>query len=160
GFQPHDVTLPKHQLGRVLDCDDAFGVADIPGQYVQECRLAGACTTRHDEVQSTGNGRFEKFEHWLRQRVARDEIVGPQSIRSKSPDGKHRAFECKGRNNRVDARAVLQSGVYHRARFVDSSPDGADDSFDNLKQMRVVAKDHIRLLETSLAFDVNLVVPV
>ena len=68
----HDVALPEHQLGCILDCDDAFGVADIPGQHVQECRLAGAHATRHDEVQSTGNGRFEKFEHWLRQRVARD----------------------------------------------------------------------------------------
>ena len=53
-LEPHDVALPQHQLGGVLDRDDALAVADEAREDVEQRRLAGAGAARDDDVEPAG----------------------------------------------------------------------------------------------------------
>ena len=94
------------------------------------------------------------------QRVALDEVVRAEPIGPEAADRQHRTVERERRDDRVDARAVRQPGVDHRARLVDAAADRADDALDDLHHVRVVAEDQRGLLQPSLALDVDLVVAV
>ena len=52
----------------------------------------------------------------------------------------HGAVQRQRRNDRVEARAVGQAGVDHRADFVDAAADLRDDAVDDLHQVVVVAE--------------------
>ena len=88
-------------------------------------------------------------------RSLRAEAVGPEAA-----DRHRRAVERQRRNDRVDARAVGQTRVHHRARLVDAAADDADDALDDLQQVAVVLEDDVGLLELAVALDVDLVVAV
>ena len=70
-----------------------------------------------------------------RQRLAVDQILRAEPVGAEAPDRQHRTVERQRRNDRVDARAVRQPGVDHRARFVDAPADRADDALDDLQQV-------------------------
>ena len=75
GFQAHDVPLPQHQFGRVLDRDDALLVRDEAREDVQQRRLAGAGSARDQDVEPRADGRLEEIQHRLRQRLALDQVL-------------------------------------------------------------------------------------
>ena len=126
-LQRHDVRLLQLQLGGVLDGDDALVVRDERRQDVQQRRLARAGAAGDDDVQAC----------LARRRCRKSTISGvavPKRIRSSTVNGvaanlrmvRRRAVQRRRRDDGVDARAVRQPGVHHRAD--DSSmrrPSGA-----------------------------------
>ena len=155
-LEPHHVPLPQHQLGGVLDGHDSLVARDEARQDVEQRRLAGAGSARHDDVEPRGDGAAQEVEHRLRQRFAVDQVVGAEAIRAKTPDRHRGAVERQRGNDRVDARAVLQTRVHHRRRFVNAPADGADDALDDLHQVLVVAEDDVGLLDAAFALDEHL----
>ena len=160
GLEADDVALPQHQLGGVLDGDDPLAFRDEAGEHVQQRRLAGAGAAADDDVQPAGDGRDHEVEHRAGQRLAIDQVGAAQAIGPEPADREARAVEGERRDDGVDARAVGQPGVHHRARLVDAAPDRADDALDDLHQVLVVAEDRGALLDASLALDVDVVVAV
>ena len=156
-LEPDDVALPHHQLGGVLDRDDALEVRDEAGEHVEQRRLAGAGAARHDDVQPAGDRRAQEIEHRLRHRLALDEVVGAEPAGAKPPNRERRAVDRERRDDRVDARAVPQARVDHRARLVDAAADGADDALDDLHQVPVVPEDDVGQLEPAVPLDVDLI---
>src|SRR5229473_6077189 len=51
-FQPYDMFLLQLQLGRILDGDDAIGIRDVSGKNVEKRGLAGAGSSRNEQVQA------------------------------------------------------------------------------------------------------------
>ena len=84
---------------------------------------------------------LEKIEHRLRQRLRSTRSCAPDAIRAESPDREHRPVERQRRDDGVDARAVLQPGVDHRAGLVDTPADHADDALDDPQQVGIVLED-------------------
>ena len=102
------------------------------------------------------DGALQELEHRRGERLALDEIVGAQTIGAEAPNRHARPVERQRRNDDVDARAVLQPGVDHRARLVDAAADGADDALDDLHQVLVVAEDDVGLLDPAVPLDEHL----
>ena len=71
-----------------------------------------------------------------------------------------RAVEGERRDDGVDAGAVRQAGVHHRAGLVDAPADLRHDAVDDLQQVVVVAELDVGLLQLAAALDVDLVRPV
>ena len=159
-LEPDDVALPQRQFGSVFDRDDAFLVRNEARQRIQQRRLAGAGSARDDDVQPRGDRALEEIEHRLRQRLAIDQILRADAIGAETANRQHGTVERERRNDRVDAGAVLQPGVDHRAGLVDAPSDHADDALDDPEQVRVVLEDDLRLFEAPFALDVHLIVPV
>ena len=89
-----------------------------------------------------------------------DQILRTDAIGAEPANRQHRAIERERRNDRVDAGAVLQPRVDHRARLVDAAADHADDALDDAEQVRVVLEHDVGLFEPAFTLDVDLVVPV
>ena len=67
------------------------------------------------------------------------------------------AVERKRRNDRVDARTILEPRVDHRRRLIDAPADGRHDAIDDVQQVRIVRERHVRQLELAAALDVHLI---
>ena len=78
------------------------------------------------------------------------------SDRCGSGGSRGRAVEGQRRDDGVDARAVGQPCVDHRARLVDAAADRADDALDDLQQVRSSLKRR-RSPRAALALDEDLV---
>ena len=91
-------------------------------------------------------------------------VAVPKRIRSSTvngvagelPDGEHRADQRERRDDRVDAGAVGQAGVDHRARLVDAAADGRDDALDDLHHVLVVLEGDVGQLQPAFTLDVDL----
>src|SRR5690606_33091549 len=64
------------------------------------------------------------------------------------------------RDDRVDARPVLEAGVDEGRRLVDATADAGDDSLDHATKLRLARESARRLVEPAVALDVDLVVAV
>ena len=92
--------------------------------------------------------------------LAFDQILGTDAIGAKPADGQDRSIERQRRNHRVDARAILQARIDHRARLVNATTDHAHDALDDAEQVRVVLEHHVGLFEAAFFLDVDLVVAI
>ena len=159
-FEAYDVSLTEHQFGRILDRHDPLGVPDEAGEDVEERRLACTGAARDDDVQPAADCCLQEVEHVLRHRIARDEVLRSEPIGAKAANRHAGAVERERRDDGVHARAVLQTRVHHRARFVDAAADRADDPLDDLHQVPIVLEDDVGLFELAFALHVDLIRPV
>src|SRR3954452_16970862 len=159
-LEGHDVLLTKLELGRVLDGHDPLVIRDERREHVQRGRLARAGTAGHEDVQAGLHARAEEVEHVGRGGAEPDEVVDRERRRRELPDGDDGADQRQGRDDRVDARAVGEASVDHRARLVDPAPDGGDDPVDDAHDVVVVLEDDVRQLELAGPLDVDLPRPV
>ena len=103
----------------------------------------------HDAVQHLGQRLVDRAEP--------DQVVGGEQLDREAADREHRAVERERRDDRVDARAVLESRIDHRRRLVDAPTDRRDDAVDDVHQVRVVVEAHLGQFELAVALDVDLV---
>ena len=71
-------------------------------------------------------------------------------------NGDHRSDERERWDDRVDAGAVRQARVDHRARLVDATADRGDDPVDDAHDVVVVLEDDVGELQTAAPLDVDL----
>ena len=88
---------------------------------------------------------------------ALDEIARAELVGAEAANRQHRPVEGQRRDDGVDARAVGQAGVDHRARFVDAPAHRADDPLDDAQQVLVVLEHERARFELALALHVDLV---
>ena len=87
-------------------------------------------------------------------------LLATRSSISKRPgaeaaDRQQRAVKGQRRNDRVDAAAVGQPGVDHRAGLVDPPADPAGDPLDDLEQVPLVVERHVDTLQPAVPLDVG-----
>src|SRR6185437_15185085 len=131
------VFLAQLQFGRVFDGDDALALRDKAGERVQQCGLTGTGTARDNNVQTRLNATLKEFQHGRSEGLKAQEILGPERIGAKAPDGEDRAVHSERRNDRVNARAIRETGVHHRRRLVHAAAYAGDDLVDDVQQMAV-----------------------
>ena len=91
-------------------------------------------------------------------------VAVPNRIRSSTVNGDAENFRIvmtgpdqrQRRDDRVDAGAVGQAGIDHRARLVDAAADRGDDPVDDAHDVVVVLEDDVGELELAGALDVDL----
>src|SRR5579862_375907 len=94
GFETHDVFLLELQLGGVFDGYDAFGVRNIAGQNVEDCRFAGAGSSRDKEVQTALDHGREQFEHRFSQSLVVEHVARREGVAAETADGEAGSVEC------------------------------------------------------------------
>ena len=107
-LKPDDVTLTQRQFGSILDRDDSLLIGDEARERIQQRGLASAGSAGHDDVQTRRDDALQEIEHRLRQRLAIDQVLGADPVGPEAADGQHRTVERQRRNDRIDARAILQ----------------------------------------------------
>src|SRR5438093_287644 len=151
-----DVLLAELELGGVLDRDDPLVVRDEGREDIERRRLARAGAARHEDVQARFDAGLEEVEHLRGGSPEPDEVVDGERAGRELPDRDDRTDERQGRDDRVDAGAVCQAGVDHRAPLVHAPTDRGDDPIDDPHHVVVVLEDHVRELELARALDVHL----
>ena len=72
----------------------------------------------------------------------------------------HRSVERDRRDHRVDARAIRQPRIHHRARLVDAPPDQRHDLVDDAQQVLLVREGDVGEFQPTLALHVDLAIRV
>ena len=114
-LEAHHVRLLQLQLRRVFDRDDALAAGDEAREDVEQRRLAGAGAARDDDVHARGDAALEEAQHRRGERLTRDQILGAEPVGAETANRHRRAVERQRRDDDVDAGAVLQARVDHRA---------------------------------------------
>ena len=149
------MVLVEQELGRVLDRDDALGVGDRLAQGRQERRLAGARAARDEHVLALADDEVHEAHHVGREHAQAQEVIAAQPLAAEAPDRDRRAVEGDGRDGRVDAAAVGQAQVDHRAAHVDAAADARGQALDHALDVLLVAEAHVGPLEAAVALDVD-----
>ncbi len=114
--------------------------------------LPGAGTAGDQHIQPRLHAAGEQLQHLHRQCAVRDQLLD-REVGAESTDRQHRSVERQRRNDRVDARAVGETGVDHRRRLVDATADAAHDAVDDRQQVRVVPELRADARELTLSLD-------
>ena len=119
-----DMGVVGAQLGGLLDAHNALGGADQAEEGRQEGRLAGA---GRPGDQAGGPRPNELGQHRVqaeRDRPGLDELVQGEGTTPLGAQADERAVGGQGRQDRVEAGAVGQGRVHHRAGIVQPAPAG------------------------------------
>src|SRR5271157_3923422 len=132
GFETHYVFLLELQFGRVFDGYDALRIRDVTGKDIENRGFAGARSSGNDQVQTALDHGREQFQHGLGQGLVVEHVARGDRIPAEAADREAGSVERQGRNDGVDARAILEAGIYHRRRLIDAPPDAGHDAVDDL----------------------------
>ena len=125
-------------------------------EHVQGRGLAGAGAARDEDVEASFHAGAQEVEHLRRRRAEPDQVVHRERRGRELADGDHGSDQGQRRDDRVDAGAVGQAGVDHRARLVDAAADRGDDPIDDAHDVVVVLEDDVGQLQAAAALDVDL----
>ncbi len=89
-----------------------------------------------------------------------EKICGLERCGPEAADGDDGAIDRERRNDDVDARAVGETGVHHRRRFIDAAANSGDDLVDDVHEVHLVLEGDPGLFKDSGALDVDGVVRV
>ena len=154
-----DVFLVQLQLGGVFDGDDAFVGRNERRQHIQGRGLAGAGAARDQDVEPALDAAAQELGELRRHRAEADQVVDLIGISRELADRQQRAVDRDRRHDRVDAAAVGEARVDHRARLVDPPTDLRHDLVDGAPQVRLVDKRGRDRVQATAALDVDLVGP-
>ena len=119
--------------------------------------LPGAGAAGDDDVQPALDAGGQEVGGALRVGAERDQVVGGVRVGGELADGQQRAVHGQRRDDRVDAAAVGQAGVHHRAGLVDATADPGHDLVDRAAQVRLVVEVALDLDQPAAALDVDAV---
>ena len=137
-FQAYNVLLLELQFGRILNRDDAFRGRDVSREHVEQCRFSGAGTAGDQDVELALDHGGKQLQHGFGQGFVLDHVASGERITTETTNREARAIDGKGRNDGVDAGAVLQSGIDHGRGFVHPASDAGNDAIDDLHQVSVI----------------------
>ena len=140
-FQPDHVVLLQLQFGRVLDRDHALVAGD---EAATACSAASSCRNRYRREMRTFSRALMhasmQHRHLGRERLVVQQVFELERVGAEPADAEARPVQGERRDDRVDAGAVRQPGVHHRARLVHPPADLRHDPVDDLEQVVVVAE--------------------
>ena len=160
GLKPHHMILAKLELGRVLNRDDPFRGGDEAGEQIQHRGFAGPGSSRDHHTQARLYDPGQQLTDAGGQRAHPDQILQGQHVLVELADGESRTVDGERRHNGVDPRSIGKPRIDHRRGFVDAPSDCRHDLFDDLTQMRVVAKPLLRSFQFPTSLDVDLTVAI
>src|SRR5664280_56669 len=111
---------------------------------------------RDEDVEARLDTGLEEVEHVRGRGSEPDQVVHREGGGGELPDRDHGAHQGEWRDDRVDARAIRQPGVDHRARLVHAAADRGDDPVDDPHHVVVVLEDDIRQLQLPAPLDIDL----
>ena len=128
-FEPEYVRLVQMNLRRLLDHDHAVGVGNVGRQCVEECRLTGACSPRHEDVLLRPHSADKPVRNIRCQRANLHQLAecvmpGELSNRQRWTGDRTR------REHRGHSRAVLETRIEQGLHVGDLVPTGARDVLD------------------------------
>ena len=154
-LHPDHVRLLEPQLGRVLDRRHPLVGGDEGREGVEQRRLAAAGAARDDDVDPGLDAGREELDHLRRDRLVRIRSSTRSGLAPEPADREQGAVQGQRRDDRVDAAAVGEPGVDHRAGLVHPPADPAHDPLDDLDQVPVVVERDVGPLQPALALDVD-----
>ena len=129
-------------------------------EHVEGRGLAGAGAPGDDDVEAAAHAGVEEVPGGAGERAEPDQVVRGVGVRGELADGQDRAVDRERRDHGVDARAVGQAGVDHRARLVDAAADPGDDLVDRASQVALVGEPGGHRSQPAVLLDEDRVVAV
>jgi len=148
--------LLELQLRGILDGDDALAAGDIAREDIEQCGLARAGAAADEDIEAGAHRRSKQLRDRRREAAQAEQIVHVQPVQAELANGEDRTVDGQGRDDRVDTRAVRQTGIHHGARFIDPPAHLRDDAFDDVEQMHVILEAGVGDLQLAETFDVDL----
>ena len=153
GFQSHDMGLLQLQFGSILHRHDAFAGVDQARHGVHQGGLAGAG--------AAGDHHVQPARAAICSTCATGAVRAPKPIRLREVDRFRAEFadrdagpvQRQRREHDVDAAAVLEAGVHHRADSSTRRPTAAAMRWQIAVRWRVVAETHVRQGHFAAALD-------
>src|SRR6202165_162547 len=139
-FQADDVFLFELKFCGVFNGDNTIGVGNVAREHVEKSGFAGTGSARDQDVQASLYHGREHLEHGLSEGVVLDHVAGGDGLASKTADGETRTVDGQRRYDGVNARAIRQTCVDHRRRFVHPAADPRYDALDDLHQVPTIFK--------------------
>src|SRR5207302_8544901 len=134
-LQPADVLLVELELGGVLDRDDPVIRRDEAREDVQERRLAGARTTRDDDVRLGHHAGLHEAEAALGAAAEPDQVLDLERVLGELADRQQRAIDRQRADDGVDSGAVGEPGVGEGYALVDPAADRANYELDHVEEL-------------------------
>ena len=97
----------------------------------------------------------EEFGHRRRKHVLLRHVPEAHPAHDETPDRDGGAIERQRRNDDVDARAVREARIDHRARFVDPASHPTGDPLRDVKQVLPVAEPHVDPFQPAAPLDIH-----
>src|SRR4029450_1116083 len=88
-----------------------------------------------------------------RDRPRRNQLLHREPPAAEAPDGQDWSVQAERRDHAVDPRTVAQSSVYEWAGLVDSSPERAQNTLDDVHQRLLGLERDIGRFDPAGAFD-------
>ena len=159
-LQTHHVGLTQAELRRVLDRDHAFLGADVGRQRVEQRRLTGPGATRDQDAAPAANRLRQEVAKLGGERPGGDQLIWAGASGGEAADRERRAVDRQRRDDDVDARAVGEPRVDHRAELVDPTAERREDPLDGVAKGTVGLEPDLGRLDPPTPLDVDLVGPV
>ncbi len=160
GLEPDHVPLLELQLRRVLNGDDPLVAGEEARHDIEQRRLPRRGAPRDDDVEPRLHASAEELDHLLRDAPHANQIIRQVRRRGELADADARTVQGQWRDDDVDAGAVGQAGVDHRAALVHPPSQGPDDPVDDAHDLLRVPEADVRLLEPPVPLDPDLFHPV
>jgi hypothetical protein len=154
-ISPRPSILAGRVSRRVLDRHDALVGRNEAREDVQQRGLAAAGAARDQDVELGAHHGVEQLGHLVGQRAQADQVLDLQRVHREPANREQRAVDGRGRDDGVDARAVRQARVDHRARFVDAATHARHHLVDHAQQVGVVEEGHVGQLELAAPLHVD-----
>ncbi len=152
--------LGEPELGGILDRDHPLAGLDERRERVQNGRLARTGAAADDHVPTAPHGGLELREQIVVEGPPRSQLGGIRSDARESPDRHGRAVDGEWRDHHVDARAVRQAAVRHRAELVDPAADRTEHALDHVAQSLLSRERDVGSDQAAPSFDPDLPVTV
>src|SRR6185437_8403588 len=133
-----------------------FVAGDEARQGIEKRGLTATGAAADENVEARLDARFHQHRHFRREGLVVEKVFELQGVGPEAANAEAWAVEGDRWNDGIDAGAVWQAGVHHRAGFIDAPADFRYDAVDDLQQVIVVAEFDLGLLQFAAALNVHL----
>ncbi len=131
------------ELGGVLHGDDPLVARDVRRHHVERGGLAGTGTTGDEDVETTTDTCPGEVGHPLGDGPEVDQVRLLIRVDGELTNRQEGPADRQWVDDRVDTRPVRETGVHHRGRLVDATPDLTDDLVDDPAEVDLVHELHV-----------------
>src|SRR5215475_12653121 len=128
---------------------------DESGETIEERGFARTRAPRYHSVDPATANDTKDFRTLRRDSAKTNKLIEGELIFLEFTNCECGPVDRKWRHNSIDARPIGQARVANGGRFVNATPDLADNALANVKELVIVTETSAGFLDLALNFDVN-----
>src|SRR6516162_4497249 len=155
GLHLHDMRLLQTKLDGIFDGDDPLVTVDMARYRIQQRRFARAGATRDQDVDTASRRDIEELRHLGRDVPLPNHRFEGDILRGKFADRNCATVQDQRWQNDIDAAAIGETGIDHRAGLVNAATDPGGNSLRNIDDVLDITEPCRGLFEFAAALDID-----